>query len=86
MNLLANAGMVKKRPNRASFVVAASCTIASEILVEEEPEDPIYFMVVEDRLGNRLPEKISELELLREGILVLLVFVFGRNFFRPCCQ
>lgn len=69
LELLASLGVVEKRPNKGFFVIADPKSIVTEPLVEEEPDDQIYFRVVEDRLDNRLPEKISELELRRRYAL-----------------
>ncbi len=65
LEFLASMGVVERRPNRGYFVVADSRSLVSKPLVEEDTEDLVYFRIVEDRLSGILPERISELELMR---------------------
>ena len=65
LEFLAGMGIVEKRPNKGYFVKADPKTLVSKPLVEESSEDLIYFRIVEDRLSGLLPERISELELMR---------------------
>lgn len=62
---LAGMGIVEKRPNKGYFVKADPKTLASEPIIEEDGDESTYFRIVEDRLAGSLPEKISELELMR---------------------
>ena len=65
LEFLAGMGIVEKRPNKGYFVKADPKTLVSKPLVEESSEDLIYYRIVEDRLSGHLPERISELELMR---------------------
>lgn len=65
LEFLSGMGIVEKRPNKGYFVKADPKTLVSKPLVEESSEDLIYYRIVEDRLSGLLPERISELELMR---------------------
>ena len=65
LEFLAGMGIVEKRPNKGYFIKALPKTLVSKPLVEESSEDLVYYRIVEDRLSGLLPERISELELMR---------------------
>lgn len=65
LEFLAGMGIVEKRPNKGYFIKALPKTLVSKPLVEESGEDLVYYRIVEDRLSGLLPERISELELMR---------------------
>lgn len=65
LEFLAGMEIVEKRPNKGYFVKADPGSLASKPLVDESTEDLIYYRIVEDRLSGVLPERISELELMR---------------------
>ena len=65
LEFLAGMEIVEKRPNKGYFVKADPKALVSKPLVEESSEDLIYYRIVEDRLSGHLPERISELELMR---------------------
>lgn len=65
LEFLAGMEIVEKRPNKGYFVKADPGSLISKPLVDESTEDLIYYRVVEDRLSGVLPERISELELMR---------------------
>jgi len=65
LEFLAGMEIVEKRPNKGYFVKADSRSLVSKPLIEENAEDLIYYRIVEDRLSGVLPERISELELMR---------------------
>lgn len=65
LEFLAEMGVVEKRPNRGFFVKSDSRSLVAKPIAENEPEDLIYHRIVEDRLSGNLPERVSELELIR---------------------
>ena len=65
LEFLAGMDVVERRPNRGYFVIVDAKALESRPLIEENTEDPVYSRIVEDRLAGVLPEKISELELMR---------------------
>jgi len=66
LKLLAEAGIVRSEPNRGFFVAKpADQLTASGTAVDADEEDPLYFTLAEDRLSGRLPERVSENELMR---------------------
>lgn len=65
LEFLAGMGIVEKRPNKGYFVKADPGSLVSKPLVDDSTEDLIYYRIVEDRLSGVLPERISELELMR---------------------
>ena len=65
LDFLAAMGVVEKRPHKGYFVTAEPGSLVAPPLVADSGEDAIYYRIVEDRLAGSLPEKISELELMR---------------------
>ena len=65
LDFLAGMEIVEKRPNKGYFVKADPASLVAKPLVDENTEDLVYYRIVEDRLAGALPEKISELELMR---------------------
>jgi DNA-binding GntR family transcriptional regulator len=60
--------IVRAEPNRGYFLVKAAHEIKgvpAALAAEKEPEDELYFRVAEDRLAGRLPDRVSESELMR---------------------
>lgn len=61
---LARQGVVRSEPNRGFFLARD----AGELPPPEDEqagEDAVYFQIAEDRLDGRLPDRISETELMR---------------------
>ena len=66
LKLLAETGIVRSEPNRGFFVAKPADQLAPpNQTVEADEEDPLYFTLSEDRLSGRLPERVSENELMR---------------------
>ena len=65
LEFLSEMGVVEKRPNKGYFVTANPKSLVARPLVEEDAEEMSYYRIVEDRLAGILPERISELELMR---------------------
>lgn len=61
--------IVRSEPNRGYFVAkGANDAILERIKIDDataEVEDDIYFQIAEDRLAARLPDRMSESELMR---------------------
>lgn len=61
--------LVESRPNRGFFLKeqakAASAATGSRSVLDVSHEDPLYFMVAEDRLCGRLGSRCTEAELAR---------------------
>ena len=61
--------IVRSEPNRGYFLVKKSSDTRLERLSIDdgviEAEDNVYFQIADDRLSGRLPERISESELMR---------------------
>ncbi|OHV79276.1 GntR family transcriptional regulator [Rhizobium sp. LCM 4573] len=60
-------GVVRAEANRGYFLAvdAENLGITSRPTEQESGEDAIYFKIAEDRLAGRLPERVSEAELMR---------------------
>ncbi|MBS7544155.1 GntR family transcriptional regulator [Ancylobacter oerskovii] len=65
--------IVRSEPNRGYFLArdaeelgeAALAADAGIAGLEEEPEEKVYFAIAEDRLSGKLPDRMSESELMR---------------------
>lgn len=65
---MAEEGIVRLEPNRGYFLAKAPNDIASPLAdpaAGAEPEDEVYARIVDDCLSGRLPERVSENELMR---------------------
>lgn len=64
---LGEAGVVYSEPHRGFFVAKSIDHLppASPVPAVEEEEERLYFLIAEDRLSGRLPDRISENELMR---------------------
>lgn len=60
-------GVVRAEANRGYFLAvdAENLGDASRPTEREDGEDAVYFRIAEDRLAGRLPERVSEAELMR---------------------
>lgn len=60
-------GVVRAEANRGYFLAvdAENLGDASRPTEREDGEDAVYFRIAEDRLASRLPERVSEAELMR---------------------
>ena len=64
---LDEAGVVYSEPHRGFFVAKAISHLppSNPAQPTEEDEEKLYFQIAEDRLSGKLPDKISENELMR---------------------
>lgn len=65
---LERAGLVRSEPNRGYFLArdAGSLPAVNDVVAASpDAEDELYARLVEDRLGGRLTERVSEAELMR---------------------
>ncbi|KAA0700225.1 GntR family transcriptional regulator [Neorhizobium sp. P12A] len=61
-------GIVQAEPNRGYFLLVDGDQIetpATQVPQEADGNDPAYFRIAEDRLAGKLPERVSENELMR---------------------
>jgi DNA-binding GntR family transcriptional regulator len=67
LELLEGMGVVRSERNRGYFLARDSHQLARTRIedVHEESEDALYFEMAEDRLRGKLPEQITENELMR---------------------
>lgn len=68
LKLLAEDGVVRFEPNRGFFLATGHADVraaSAASIAAAEPEDEVYVAIVEDCLGGRLPERVSESELVR---------------------
>lgn len=61
---LAREGVVQSEPNRGFFLVKDANDLPPP-KDDQVAEDAVYFQIAEDRLAGRLPDRISETELMR---------------------
>jgi DNA-binding GntR family transcriptional regulator len=62
---LSGARVVRSERNRGYFVTRAITHLAPAPPAQGDEEDKLYFMIAEDRLAGRLPDRVSENELIR---------------------
>jgi DNA-binding GntR family transcriptional regulator len=61
---LARSGAVAQEPNRGFFVAQPpAALLAASIAVEDD--DKLYYRIAEDRLNGRIPQRVTEAELVR---------------------
>lgn len=66
MALLADEGVLERRPNRGFFLRALpACAAPADAADSEAESDRIYFAIAMDRLTRALPDAVSESELMR---------------------
>jgi len=67
LKALEHGGVVYAEPNKGHFVARPIAHIASSPpdAAAGEAEDKLYFLIAEDRLSGRLPDRVSENELMR---------------------
>jgi DNA-binding GntR family transcriptional regulator len=68
LKLLAEDGVVRFEPNRGYFLAKNPAELAAHpeaANATAEPEDALYGVLVEDCLSGKLPERVSERELVR---------------------
>jgi DNA-binding GntR family transcriptional regulator len=86
LRVLEQIGVVYSEPNKGHFVTRpiAHLAASSSEAVASETEDKLYFLIAEDRLSGRLPDRVSENELMRRynvprGRLQLLLGQIGEE-------
>jgi len=60
--------VVRSEPNRGYFLLKSAAELGSAKAIEippAEPEDESYFAIAEDRLSGKLPDRVTEAELMR---------------------
>jgi DNA-binding GntR family transcriptional regulator len=65
LQMLEDMKVVRSEPNRGFFLVKGARDLPETVDAGEEPEDEWYFAIAEDRLSGKLPERVSESELMR---------------------
>jgi DNA-binding GntR family transcriptional regulator len=67
LKALEEGGVVYSQPNKGHFVARpiAHITPSAPEAVANQSEDKLYFLIAEDRLSGRLPDRVSENELMR---------------------
>lgn len=67
LKVLEEGGVVYSEPNRGFFVSRpiAHITASRPDTASNDEEDKLYFLIAEDRLSGRLPDRVSENELMR---------------------
>ena len=65
LQILEDMKVVRSKPNRGFFLVKSARELPETVETDEEPEDEWYFAIAEDRLSGKLPERVSESELMR---------------------
>jgi DNA-binding GntR family transcriptional regulator len=65
LQILEDMKVVRSEPNRGFFLVKSARELPETVETDEEPEDEWYFAIAEDRLSGKLPERVSESELMR---------------------
>lgn len=65
LGYLADKGVVEHVPNRGFFLLNATRTDAGPEAPNDRSEEAIYLRVADDRLMRRLPDRISENDLMR---------------------
>lgn len=64
---LTSLGVLTHDPNRGYFLVRAARDLRSIAdRLSEEPAEPLYLKIAEDRLAHKLPMEVSEVELMRQ--------------------
>ena len=64
LTALAESGAVASHPNRGFFIAQApACLGAGEVAVGDE--DKLYYRIAEDRLNGRIPQRVTEAQLVR---------------------
>jgi DNA-binding GntR family transcriptional regulator len=65
LQILEDMNVVRSEPNRGFFLVKSARELPETASIGEEQEDAWYFAIAEDRLSGKLPERVSESELMR---------------------
>jgi DNA-binding GntR family transcriptional regulator len=65
LQMLEDMKVVRSEPNRGFFLVKSARELPQSADAGEEQEDEWYFAIAEDRLSGKLPERVSESELMR---------------------
>jgi len=65
LKMLAEGGAVYAEPNRGYFVARVIERLSSDAAAPTAGEDRLYFTLAEDRLSGRLPNRVSESEMMR---------------------
>src|SRR6266545_2393422 len=64
LDALAHAGAVAHEPNRGYFVARSPASLStSEVAVVDD--DKLYYRIAEDRLKGRIPQRVTEAQLVR---------------------
>lgn len=70
LKFLTEMGIAENIPNRGYFLkVPASNLVASPVVPDVDDDESIYFRIGEDRLSGKLPQRVTESELLRRYTL-----------------
>jgi DNA-binding GntR family transcriptional regulator len=65
LGLLAEAGAVEHRANRGYFLAQAPAAVAGSEVAAPDKDDKLYYRIAEDRLAGRIPQRVTETELVR---------------------
>jgi DNA-binding GntR family transcriptional regulator len=64
LGALAESGAVEHRPNRGFFVAQPAAALAGADLIAAD-DDKLYHRIAEDRLNGRIPQRVTEAQLVR---------------------
>jgi DNA-binding GntR family transcriptional regulator len=63
---LARSGALAQEPNRGFFVAQPPAALAgTRVVAEAEALDKLYYRIAEDRLNGRIPQRVTEAQLVR---------------------
>lgn len=65
LNALAESGAVVQEPNRGFFVAQPPAALGASKVSQAE-EDKLYYRIAEDRLNGRIPQRVTEAQLVRK--------------------
>lgn len=68
LTVLEKMNIVRSEPNRGYFLLKGATELSQRQLsqlAESEPDDDFYFAIADDRLSGKLPDRVSESELMR---------------------
>lgn len=65
LGFLAEKGVLERVPNRGFFLRDAARAADSAAFADETSEEAVYLRIADDRLSRRLPDRVSENDLMR---------------------
>jgi DNA-binding GntR family transcriptional regulator len=65
LKALAQAGAVAQEPNRGYFVAQPPAALTANEVAAADDDDKLYYRIAEDRLKGRIPQRVTEAQLVR---------------------